>query len=476
MLYVRVTGKAEGRACTERGADCDVLGTSFAAPQVDFLISEIVKQRPDLRPDELKDLLFDNRLSPRQQLSAPVYGGTGPRTTTVSAPVLPDPYLNTSLQKALELAEARYGKRRALMAGSATRQMRFAPLQQLPEAEVGKEYKYWLCSPAPAMPAYFCGINATRDPTGGYTPYHFHHGSGGSFPPFGLRLQANGLLTGKPHAVTGGKSHTFNVCVTDLKADSICVPVTLPVKGLPPTPTPTRTPTAGPTAAPVYNYYSGSLALTVTIRGQTTGSSGVTFSSTETLSVNAAFSNVKVQSGGPQAFTAQSQNTTGTYRFTCSATDRGFSASTTEQGTVQGNIISPSVAMITGPTLPLNIILRYNMTQTSIDRTSYQGTRLGEPGGFCDRDYVPVPNPGQLAEGTTIDLVSSPASRTARWDTLTQFQPSGGGYLYLNPMSAAGGTATFTGQIHYPGRGQFPTSYTYDYSGTLTLRLDRTGP
>lgn len=266
ILYVPVKGKAEGSQCQSPGADCNLLGTSFGAPQVDFFINEIIKQRPDLTPEQIREVLFDSELSPRKAVKAPnrqrdattgkwVTTANGP---TVNVPVLDNPYGDQQLQTALKIAERRFGARTDRIANHTPGPFQFRPLQVLPEAEVGKEYTYWFCSPNPVAPAYFCGINASRDPVGGHPPYHFQYGTAGGFPPFGLYLQSNGSLTGKPDKATAGKTYKFTVCAVDLDGKSICQPVSLLVKGVP-TPTPTatatatRTPTPTRTATPVPN-------------------------------------------------------------------------------------------------------------------------------------------------------------------------------------------------------------------------------
>lgn len=224
-----------------------------------------------------------------------------------------------------------------------------------------------------------------------------------------------------------------------------------------PTPTLTPTPTATPTPGPKFSYYSGSLTLNVEYQYSR---QGVT-SDTQSLSVNATFSNLKVQVAGPATSYTPAIVTSGSYQYSCSSTQQGSSARTTAQGTVGGNIISASQ---TGDILSVLLFLRYNMTETSATRNKFSF------GGNCDGTGLPNPSLGQLAEAVTIDLVSNPASRTARWFTTTQFSPPDGGDLLTHPPKVSGDTIRFTGRIHQPGT----NSFTYDYFGTLVLRLDRT--
>ena len=61
MIYVPVTGKTE--------SGLDVGGTSFAAPQLQYLIAQILKARPDLTPEQLHQVLFG--VAPLQSVQLP---------------------------------------------------------------------------------------------------------------------------------------------------------------------------------------------------------------------------------------------------------------------------------------------------------------------------------------------------------------------------------------------------------------------
>jgi len=96
----------------------------------------------------------------------------------------------------------------------------------LPDATAGVPYPaFSFCTPAPTGTTALCGVPPTTNPSGGQPPYHFQLGSGG-FPPIGMSLNLNGLLTGTP---TAAGTASFTVCAVDLSATSVCQPVSLTV-------------------------------------------------------------------------------------------------------------------------------------------------------------------------------------------------------------------------------------------------------
>jgi len=87
--------------------------------------------------------------------------------------------------------------------------------------------------------------------SGGLAPYYFKLGTAGGFPPMGLVLAPNGILSGTPSIET---SATFVVCAVDLGADSSCKTVTVSVtdSGDPPLGDPTDPdPDPGPDPDPI---------------------------------------------------------------------------------------------------------------------------------------------------------------------------------------------------------------------------------
>lgn len=99
----------------------------------------------------------------------------------------------------------------------------------LPGAEKGKTYSYSFCIPVPSSTTALCpeSGNPAVNPVGGAGgPYHFQLDSGYGFPPSGISLNLNGLLTGTPSA-TG--SSNFRVCAVDLGGNDACQSVTLTV-------------------------------------------------------------------------------------------------------------------------------------------------------------------------------------------------------------------------------------------------------
>ncbi len=257
ILFVPVNRTMIG-AGVEECAPC--LGTSFAAPQIDYLVGEIARNRADLTPAQLKQIMFDSELSPVREVD-------GPKGLKIRVHVIMEPYNPNTLDLALRVAQRLFPiKEPNLPVNQQQNQQvqqgnNFVPLGQrnfnlplqfigaanLLPAEAGSKYDFWFCNPPPASPAFFCGVNATRDPIGGHPPYHFQYGMLGGFPPFGLILNTNGHLSGTlDPRVARPNPYEFTVCVYDLDGKSICQPTSLLVNA-PPTPTPTATPTPTPT-------------------------------------------------------------------------------------------------------------------------------------------------------------------------------------------------------------------------------------
>ena len=91
---------------------------------------------------------------------------------------------------------------------------------ELPGGKVGKPYSYSYCIPAPNGKMGLCGgINDTLNPRGGNGPYTFYLGTAGGFPPFGLTLNPNGILSGTP---TAAGEKIFEVCAKDIGGDYGC--------------------------------------------------------------------------------------------------------------------------------------------------------------------------------------------------------------------------------------------------------------
>lgn len=91
---------------------------------------------------------------------------------------------------------------------------------QLPDGRVGEQYEYSFCDPNPKQTANQCyPKNSSGNPTGSKGPYTFYIGSGVGFPPFGLSLNNNGILSGKP---TAEGPRTFQICAKDLGGNFDC--------------------------------------------------------------------------------------------------------------------------------------------------------------------------------------------------------------------------------------------------------------
>jgi len=114
-----------------------------------------------------------------------------------------------------------------------------------PQATVGRPDQYSFCGPTPSTATSARGpFPQTTDPTGGSPPYHFQLGSGVGFPPIGMSIGKDGLLTGTP-ASPG--TYTFEVCAVDLSATQVRQRATIAVR--PPVAVATAAPTPVPTAA-----------------------------------------------------------------------------------------------------------------------------------------------------------------------------------------------------------------------------------
>jgi hypothetical protein len=105
----------------------------------------------------------------------------------------------------------------------------FNAVSQL-QGTVGQAFSYSFCKPDLASVAALCGTQAggTTSPTGGQPTYHFQLGSGVGFPPIGLTLNLNGILSGTP---TNSGTSTFSVCAVDLAGKSACSTVSMTVVG-----------------------------------------------------------------------------------------------------------------------------------------------------------------------------------------------------------------------------------------------------
>ncbi len=104
----------------------------------------------------------------------------------------------------------------------------FWPLGTLPDATIGVPYTYSFCDPEPTNVNDLCGaLQDSTSPSNGHFPYHFTLDSGTGFPPMGIILNPNGLMSGTP--TTAGTS-VFGVCAVDLDGLQKCANISLTVK------------------------------------------------------------------------------------------------------------------------------------------------------------------------------------------------------------------------------------------------------
>jgi len=111
---------------------------------------------------------------------------------------------------------------------STTQPLSFNAPIQLQPAVKAMPYTYSFCGPSVAIPSDLCGGPATpsANVAGGNPPYHFTLDTGVGFPPFGMTLNLNGMLTGIP---TIAGTRTFGVCAVDLNGNQSCRTVKLVV-------------------------------------------------------------------------------------------------------------------------------------------------------------------------------------------------------------------------------------------------------
>ena len=93
MIYVPVTDTTNNTTPID--------GTSFAAPKLQYLVWKILENRPDLTPDQLREVLFDSRVAPIKTVQRP----NAPIGETIEIQVIEDPFNSAVLQNALAVAD-----------------------------------------------------------------------------------------------------------------------------------------------------------------------------------------------------------------------------------------------------------------------------------------------------------------------------------------------------------------------------------
>ena len=124
----------------------------------------------------------------------------------------------------------------ALPSLAKTSPLHFVFPAKIKDATIGTSYTYVFCNPDPGK-SKFCGkvlakANKTKNPTGGVPPYTFKAGVG---LPFGLAMNLNGTIAGKPKSYTPTGKRKFQVCVTDHVGKKKCQNVYITVKKKPKT-------------------------------------------------------------------------------------------------------------------------------------------------------------------------------------------------------------------------------------------------
>jgi hypothetical protein len=195
--------------------------------------------------------------------------------------------------------------------------------QQNHQAQVGAAFIHSFCKPDLTSTVQSCS-NPTN-PSGGTAPYTFRLGSGVGFPPFGLSLASNGVLSGTP---TVAGERTFSVCAVDLAANSRCQEVTVTVADAAP---------CIPPAAPA--------GLTGSVSGSTvtlnwTGSNGASSYVIEAGSSSGA-SNLVVTETAGTSLVAPAPNGTYYVRVRAKAACGATSGPSNETSVVVGGTVPP---------------------------------------------------------------------------------------------------------------------------------------
>lgn len=94
-------------------------------------------------------------------------------------------------------------------------------MNPLPNGRVGVPYSFSFCTPPVAGSTDLCNPSGPgANPSNGQGPYHFQLDTAGGFPPTGLSLGLNGLLSGTPSVAVN--TRVFTPCAVDLSATSVC--------------------------------------------------------------------------------------------------------------------------------------------------------------------------------------------------------------------------------------------------------------
>ena len=242
MVYALGTDVPTGQG--QSYAPCS--GTSFSAPAVVYILDLMWDAAPSLTSDQLNSA-FDDALK-----SCPDAKPSGTIVPHTSAGTTPGWFIECCREKARSRAgippttpagQTDQGTATPTGTTGSTKTMTTPPTTvtvtqsgvpgtplrftavTVTGASPGVPYRYSFCKPEPKTATDLCGPG-TSNPTGGNPPYHFVLDSGVGFPPMGISLNLNGLLTGIP-TVSGPAR--FRVCAVDLSGDQACQDVQLDV-------------------------------------------------------------------------------------------------------------------------------------------------------------------------------------------------------------------------------------------------------
>jgi hypothetical protein len=211
------TGVINGVPTVAGTSSFAVTVTDSAGATAAKLLSITIVDRPTLTITTTS--LLAGKLGENYSQALQAAGGTPPYTWSISSGTLPpgltlDPYTGVisgmplvALTRSfvVTVTDSAGATETKLLSITIVQSIAFTVPNFLPAATVGVPYGY----------SFANGTN----PSGGHPPYTFYLGTGVGFPPFGLVLDLNGLLSGTP-SIEG--SRTFQVCAKDLDGNQSC--------------------------------------------------------------------------------------------------------------------------------------------------------------------------------------------------------------------------------------------------------------
>jgi len=239
-------------------------------PNEALAITRLVQQKSEETPAAKAELSSQAQTTtPKPSTSKPSTSQPTTPTPTTPKPTTPAPTAPAPTVPTLHDLGA--------PTGTAAPKIEFSPSQTYFNAQVGESFSYSFCRPALTRASDICTSSATN-PKYGLPPYSFYVESG-SFLPFGLTLNLNGLITGTP---TAAGSRTANICAKDTGGFYACRSITIEVAPkAAPEPTGTVSISSGSctflSQHQGYNIYETVFSYDVRVSGTVSGSEGARF-------------------------------------------------------------------------------------------------------------------------------------------------------------------------------------------------------